>query len=99
MSLRFKNGSRISFEREITSSLFTTLQSGKPKDRMRAMVLLSSHPKFRKPEEPAGDDAMDAVVLAMRRLRRRVRREAKHYPQISAAQVVAWIDEEISKRR
>lgn len=39
------------------------------------------------------------LVNVLRRLRRRVRREAKHYPQISAADVVAWIDEEIKRRK
>jgi hypothetical protein len=41
----------------------------------------------------------DAPTNILRRLRYRVRRESKHYPQISAATVVAWIDHEIERRK
>lgn len=34
---------------------------------------------------------------ALRRVRRKVRREAGPYTQISAAQVVAWLDEELGR--
>jgi hypothetical protein len=40
-----------------------------------------------------------AVIKVLRRLRRRVRREVGPYTQITAAFVVAWIDQEISRRK
>lgn len=43
--------------------------------------------------------AKDKLVQALRRIRRRVRREVGPYSQISAAQVIIWIDAEIKRRK
>lgn len=52
------------------------------------------------PSKEYTDFAQDfAIINILRRLRRKIRREAGPYSQVSAAQVVEWIDEEIKRRK